>query len=104
MASAMRGADVVLNNSQTEGLANTLLEAATIGIPILARNIPGNAAVVKHNINGLLYNDEDEFVQLALQLINRDKRQKLTCPDSDRYNPDHEAAELVAILQEAIVI
>ncbi len=101
MASAMRGADVVLNNSQTEGLANTLLEAATIGIPILARNIPGNAAVVKHNINGLLYNDEDEFVQHALQLLNQDKRQKLTCPDSGCYNPENEAAELVAILQEA---
>jgi len=104
MASAMRGADVVLNNSQTEGLANTLLEAATIGIPILARNIPGNAAVVRHNINGLLYNDEDEFVQHARQLLNREKRQQLTCPDPERYNPDHEAAELVAILQGAIAI
>jgi len=101
MASAMRKADVVLNNSQTEGLANTLLEAASIGIPILARNIPGNAAVVKHNINGLLYNDEDEFVQHALQLLNQNKRQQLTCPDSDRYNPENEAAELVALLQEA---
>lgn len=102
MANAMRGADVVLNNSQTEGLANTLLEAATIGIPILARNIPGNAAVVKHNINGLLYNNEDEFVQHARQLLNRNKRQQLTCPDPDRYNPGNEAAELVAILQEAV--
>lgn len=102
MASAMRGADVVLNNSQTEGLANALLEAATIGVPILAHNIPGNAAVVKHNINGLLYNDEDEFVQYALQLLDRDKRQQLTCPDAERYNPENEAAELVAIFQEAV--
>jgi len=104
MASAMRGADVVLNNSQTEGLANALLEAATIGIPILARNISGNAAVVKHNINGLLYNDEDEFILHALQLLNRDKRQKLTCPNPDRYDPENEAAELVAILQEAVKV
>ena len=58
MANAMRGADVILNNSRTEGLANALLEAATIGIPILAHNIPGNAAVVKHNVNGLLYDNE----------------------------------------------
>ncbi len=61
MADAMRGADVVVNNSHTEGLANALLEAATIGIPILARDIPGNAAVVTHGINGLLYNDETVF-------------------------------------------
>lgn len=104
MASAMRGADVILNNSQTEGLANALLEAATIGIPILARNIPGNAAVVTHGCNGLLYNDETDFTRYVLQLLNREKRQQLTCPDPDRYNPDNEAVELVAILQEAIIL
>ena len=102
MANAMRGADVILNNSRTEGLANALLEAATIGIPILAHNIPGNAAVVKHNVNGLLYDNEQEFVGYALQLLNSEKRQRLTCPAPDRYNPNNEAAELTAILQEAI--
>jgi glycosyltransferase involved in cell wall biosynthesis len=101
MASAMRGADVILNNSQAEGLANTLLEAAAIGVPILARNIPGNATVVRHNINGLLYDNETEFVQYALQLCKREKRQQLSCPDLDRYNPMHETDELIAILLEA---
>ena len=100
MASAMRGADVILNNSQTEGLANTLLEAATLGIPILARNIPGNATVVRHDINGLLYNDEMEFVQYAQQLLNREKRRQLSQPDPDRYNPENEATELISILRE----
>lgn len=102
MASAMRGADVILNNSQTEGLANTLLEAATLGIPILAREIPGNAAVVRHNINGLLYNNETDFARYALQLLNRDGRQQLVCPAPDRYNPDRETAELITILQETM--
>lgn len=102
MASAMRGADVILNNSQAEGLANALLEAATLGIPILARRIPGNAAVVRHDINGLLYNNETEFVQYARQLLNRQRCRQLSRPDPDRYNPDNETAELLTILQEAI--
>ena len=104
MASAMRGADVILNNSQTEGLANTLLEAATLGIPILARNIPGNATVVRHDINGLLYNNKTEFLQYAQQLLNREKRQQLSRPDPDRYNHDNETTELISILQEAMKI
>ena len=59
MAAAMGGADVIINNSLSEGLANSLLEAATLGIPILARNNPGNAALVRHGINGLLFDDDE---------------------------------------------
>ncbi|MCK4507339.1 MAG: glycosyltransferase family 4 protein [Desulfuromonadales bacterium] len=102
MANAMRGADVIINNSQTEGLANALLEAATIGLPILARKIPGNAAVVRHDNNGLLYSNKSEFTRYALQLLNRERRQQLSCPDPDRYNPDKETAELITILQKTI--
>jgi len=101
MASAMHEVDVILNNSQSEGLSNALLEAATIGLPILARKIPGNEAVVRHNRNGLLYETPLEFKQYALQLLDHEKRQQLTCPDTERYDPDHEAAELATILMGA---
>ena len=104
MAYAMCGADVILNNSQTEGLANTLLEAAVLGIPILARNIPGNAAVVRHGSNGLLYDNEAEFVLYAQRLLIRKNRRQLVCPDQDRYNPDHEAAELTTLLRQAMTL
>ena len=102
MASAMRGADVIVNNSQSEGLANALLEAAAIGIPILARRIPGNAAVVRHNINGLLYDGEEEFQRFALQLLDPYRRRQLVCPEPERYPANRETAELAAILAGAI--
>lgn len=102
MANAMRGADVILNNSQTEGISNTLLEAASLGMPILASNIPGNAAVVRHDINGLLYDEEVEFVRFARRLNNQDDRWQLSCPDPQRYDPDSETAELASILLGAI--
>ncbi len=101
MADAMRGADVVVNNSHTEGLANALLEAAVLGVPILARDIPGNAAVVRHGINGLLYNDESGFLQHALSLLDKERRRQLSRPDPDRYNPEVETDELIRILQQA---
>ncbi len=102
MASAMRGTDVILNNSHTEGLANSLLEAATLGIPILAHRIPGNAAIVKPDINGLMYDNETEFGQYARQLLRREKRQQLSRPDPCRYHPDKETAELISLLQRAL--
>ncbi|XP_015361106.1 glycosyltransferase 1 domain-containing protein 1 isoform X4 [Marmota marmota marmota] len=44
-------------------------EAMDLEVPVLARNIPGNAALVKHGITGLLFADPQEFVQLAKRLI-----------------------------------
>jgi hypothetical protein len=73
-------------------------------MPILARNIPGNATVVRHDINGLLYNSETEFVQYARQLLDREKRRQLSRPDPDRYNSAKETTELISILQETIRI
>ena len=102
MASAMREADVVVNNSQTEGLANSLLEAATLGIPILAHKIPGNIAVVQHETNGLLYTSQEEFVVYSIQLLNRERRQQLSSPEPDRYDPDKEALALLRFLQQAV--
>ena len=102
MANAMRGADVILNNSQAEGLANALVEAATLGIPILARRIPGNTAVVRHHCNGLLFDNEQEFVRYALQLIDPANRRQFASPDPQHYRADREAAELATILNEAV--
>lgn len=100
MAEAMREADVIVNNSNSEGLANSLLEAATLGVPILARNNPGNAALVRHDINGLLFDDDADCLRHATQLFERKRRMQLSRPDSS-YSPKQEAQELEQILMEA---
>jgi hypothetical protein len=69
---------------------------------MLARRIPGNAAVVRHNRNGLLYDNGTELLGYALQLTDPAKRRQLVCPDPERYNPNRELTELAAILHEAI--
>jgi len=101
MAAAMSGADVIINNSMSEGLANSLLEAATLGIPILARNNPGNAALVRHDINGLLFDDDQDCLHHATRLLEQECRRQLSCPDSS-YRPEVEAKELEAILLESV--
>jgi glycosyltransferase involved in cell wall biosynthesis len=103
MPAALAEADVVLNHSLNEGLPNTLIEAAALGRPILARDIPGNAAVVEPGVNGLLYRTDDEFIRHALTLIDDPVlRRKLSRPQPDAYAPAAEAEALEAIYREVL--
>jgi len=46
--------DVFLCTSETEGLSNVLLEAASCCVPIVATKVGGNPEVVRDNFNGIL--------------------------------------------------
>ena len=48
---------VVVNSSQSEGMSQALLEAMTLQVPVLARDIPGNRAIVQDGVTGLLFSD-----------------------------------------------
>jgi predicted glycoside hydrolase/deacetylase ChbG (UPF0249 family)/glycosyltransferase involved in cell wall biosynthesis len=54
---ALREVDVVINASDHEGLSHALAEAMATGIPVLARDIPGNRALVRDGDNGRLFAD-----------------------------------------------
>ncbi|EPQ20291.1 Glycosyltransferase 1 domain-containing protein 1 [Myotis brandtii] len=47
----------LVNSSLSEGMSAAILEAMDLEVPVLARNIPGNAAVVQHGVTGLLFSD-----------------------------------------------
>ncbi|XP_053445534.1 glycosyltransferase 1 domain-containing protein 1 isoform X4 [Nycticebus coucang] len=67
---AVKNCFAVVNSSVSEGMSAAILEAMDLEVPVLARNIPGNAAVVKHGVTGLLFSDPQEFVQLAKRLVS----------------------------------
>ncbi|BCR04221.1 glycosyl transferase [Desulfuromonas versatilis] len=95
---ALAEADVVVNNSLSEGLPNALLEAASLGRPMLARDIPGNAAVVEEGVNGLLYANAEEFADKAAALLeSAELRRRLSVPLRERYHPEREAQRLEEI-------
>ena len=69
MPSLLSRADVVLNCSISEGgMANSVLEALAFGRAVLAADIPGNRAVVEHEVTGLLFSTDAELEAGALQL------------------------------------
>lgn len=103
MAAATASTDVVINNSRAEGLPNALLEATALGIPILARDIPGNADVVEDGHNGLLYRNPQEFADCVRRLLgDPGLRTALRNPEPGRYRPEQESAALERFLVTAL--
>ncbi|XP_032085788.1 glycosyltransferase 1 domain-containing protein 1 isoform X2 [Thamnophis elegans] len=65
----MKNCFAVVNSSVSEGMSAAILEAMDLNVLVLARDIPGNAAVIAHQTTGLLYTTPKEFVQLAKTLM-----------------------------------
>ena len=61
----------VLPSSYREGIPRVLLEAASMGLPIITTDSPGCNEVVEHGVNGLLVptRDADALARAILQLI-----------------------------------
>ncbi|KAJ1094329.1 hypothetical protein NDU88_007407 [Pleurodeles waltl] len=57
LQAVMKCCFAVVNSSISEGMSASILEAMDLGVPVLARNIPGNAAIISHQDTGLLFSD-----------------------------------------------
>eukprot|EP00043_Microstomoeca_roanoka_P013598 m.133362 g.133362 ORF g.133362 m.133362 type:complete len:337 (+) comp15799_c0_seq2:249-1259(+) len=74
-----------VNTSVHEGMCGALLEAMALRVPVLARNIPGNAAIVQHRATGLLFNTPDDFLECAKQLMSDDDLRRRLCENAAEY-------------------
>lgn len=64
-----RTADVAMNTSSSEGLSHALLEAMSLGKPVLASHVPGNRDLIEDGVNGYLYGDGTELIEKARLLV-----------------------------------
>jgi glycosyltransferase involved in cell wall biosynthesis len=70
MASLLSRADVVLNCSVSEGgMANSVLEAMSMGRAVLASDIEGNRSLIEDGVTGLLFENARDFERQAERLI-----------------------------------
>ncbi len=60
VVNALENSSVFVLPSTREGISKAALEAASTGMPIIAANTDGTKDVVKHNINGLIYEHTNE--------------------------------------------
>lgn len=108
MASLLSQSDVVLNCSISEGgMANSLLEALSLGRAVLASDIEGNRSIVADGSTGFLFRDETEFERRAAQLA-RDPaiRARLGHAGSafvaERFSPAREIAGYEEVYRELV--
>ncbi|XP_072351856.1 glycosyltransferase 1 domain-containing protein 1 isoform X2 [Scyliorhinus torazame] len=86
---AMRDSFAVVNSSISEGMSSTILEAMDLNVPVLARNIPGNRAIVKHENTGLLFFDPSEFVEFSKRLISDTCLKESIVTQAKKYVAEH---------------
>ncbi|XP_042297805.1 glycosyltransferase 1 domain-containing protein 1 [Sceloporus undulatus] len=63
--------------------------AMDLNVPVLARNIPGNAAIITDKATGLLYSNPEEFVQLSKSLIEDPSLQREIVTRAKAYVTKH---------------
>ncbi|XP_073675894.1 glycosyltransferase 1 domain-containing protein 1 [Garra rufa] len=62
---AMQKSFALVNSSLSEGMSAAILEAMDLGLPVLARDVPGNAAIVEHEVTGLLYSSPQHLKSIG---------------------------------------
>jgi glycosyltransferase involved in cell wall biosynthesis len=110
MPSLLSRTDVVLNCSISEGgMANSVLEAQALGRAVIAADIPGNRALVEHEVTGLLFGTDAELETAALRLA-RDGglRARLGAAGRarvmERYPPAREIEGYLAVYRRLISV
>lgn len=69
----IKSADVFVLNSRYEGLSHVLIEAMTLGTPVIATDAGGNATLVVHEETGLLIPPgDDASLERALAAVEHD--------------------------------
>ncbi|KAK2898862.1 hypothetical protein Q8A67_010280 [Cirrhinus molitorella] len=82
---AMQKSFALVNSSLSEGMSAAILEAMDLGLPVLARDVPGNAAIVEHEVTGLLYSSPQEFVSLSRKLLDDHELQERLVRNGKNY-------------------
>ncbi|KAM9392207.1 glycosyltransferase 1 domain-containing protein 1 isoform 2-T2 [Pholidichthys leucotaenia] len=90
---AMKRCFAVVNSSVSEGMSAAILEAMDLGVPVLARDIPGNAAVVQHETTGLLFSSPQEFVHQSQRLLSDHKLREKVVRNGKLYVEAHHSME-----------
>lgn len=106
----LKRSNAIINPSYHEGLSNVLLEAAAVGRPILASDIPGCRETFIESITGFgfeprntksLVNTIDKFIKLEhseKQHMGQKGRQKVVA----EFNRDKVVAEYISIIKSIL--
>lgn len=70
--SMLSTSDLYLSTSRWEGLPVSMIEAMSLGLPLVASSCPGNTDLIEDGVNGLLFNNAEQAIA-SLQRCLQDK-------------------------------
>lgn len=105
MPAAISACDVVLNSSESEGEPQILLEAQCQSVPVVARRVVGNIALVEHGVTGWLFDEPSGLAAILSDLAQHPERLADAAAQAfgarkDRLNVDVEADAHLALYGE----
>jgi len=81
----MSAMDIYVLPSENEGMNLTLLEAMSMGLPVVARNVGGNPEIVRHDESGLLVSKQNvEQMAQGLLRLAADRAERVRMGDAAR--------------------
>jgi glycosyltransferase involved in cell wall biosynthesis len=106
---AMRQAAAVVNCSRSEGMCAAVLESMLCGTPVLARDIPGNAALIHADHTGFLFDSPACFLKLVERITDPTQGERVAevCAAAEEYarqahSPSAERDAYVELLTQAL--
>lgn len=103
----MRHAKALLVTSRQEGFSNVVIEAMSVGCPVISTRSGGPEDIITHDNNGVLVNqDPHQIAQATIALLNNpQKRRQLIKAgrrDADQYLPDRVCKQFYDVITSVI--
>lgn len=95
----IEGATCVVLPSYREGAPRALIEAAALGRPLIASDVPGCRSVVEHGINGFLCDvkDSDSLASAIIEFINLSSNSKNNFSFASRRKISNEFSKEIVV-------
>lgn len=100
LAPLMVQGDVLVSTSRWETLPFNIAEAVSLGLPVIAFDIPGPRDIITHNENGYLVPDIESLYERLRLMVNGLLPNK-SGSGLDRFSPDIIYPQLANMLREA---
>ena len=85
----LKESDWYMSTSRFEGLPYGLIEAASVGLPIIASDVKGNNEVTIDGYNGFLYKTEEQAIALLKKIVLEDVNYKELSTNSIKLFKKH---------------
>ena len=81
--------NICINPSTNEGMSNSILEAQSNGLVVIARNTVENREIIKNNYTGFLFKNDFELVRLLRKLNNKKLLETISLRAYKNINEKH---------------